>query len=272
METGAAGEGTPWIRVLTLNAHQGFRAGHRHEALLRIRDALRASQADLVFLQEIGAAGGAESAMHQYEVLADGVWTEYAYGRNAVATGGHHGNALLSKHPITSWRNVDASVGKAEPRGLLHAMIGLAGENEPLHAICLHLALREAHRRHQVDRLLELVARDVPLGAALVIAGDFNDWRERAHRRLVCDGGLAEVHSSAGAGRPARTFPARAPWLRLDRIYVRNFEYRPLKVHARNWRMLSDHMPLAAELRPCGHDRGVALSNGSSPGTQSLPA
>ena len=263
MQAAPGSDERPWIRVLTLNAHQGLRAGHRHGALLRIRDALRASRSDLVFLQEIGAAEGPEPAMQQYEVLADGVWTQHAYGRNAVATGGHHGNALLSRHPIASWRNVDASVGQAERRGLLHAVIGLAGDRGPLHAICLHLALRESHRRRQVDRLLELVTRDVPSDAALVIAGDFNDWRERAHRRLVRDGGLTEIHSAV-AGRPARTFPARAPCLRLDRIYVRNLQHRPLKVDARDWRMLSDHMPLAAELRVCGHDAGPASQDGSS--------
>ena len=252
--------------MLTLNAHQGLRAGHRHGALLRIREALRASRPDLVFLQEIGAAEGAEPAMRQYEVLADGVWTQHAYGRNAVATSGHHGNALLSKHPITSWRNVDASVGGAEPRGLLHAVIGLGGDHGSLHAICLHLALRESHRRTQIERLLELVANDVPRDSALVVAGDFNDWREHAHRRLVRDAGLTEVHSAA-AGRPARTFPARVPCLRLDRIYVRNLRHRPLEVDARDWRMLSDHMPLAAELRTCGPEAGSV-----SPGEPSRAA
>jgi endonuclease/exonuclease/phosphatase family metal-dependent hydrolase len=241
----APGSDETWIRVLTLNAHQGLRAAHRHGALLRIRNALRASRADLVFLQEIGAVAGAEPHMHQYEVLADGVWSQRAYGRNAVATGGHHGNALLSRHPVTTWRNVDVSVGKAEPRGLLHAVIGLV-DAAPLHAICVHLALRESHRRRQVDRLLDLIAHEVPAGAPLVIAGDFNDWRERAHRRLVLSG-LQEVHAAA-VGRPARTFPARAPWLRLDRIYVRNVCHRPVKVSARDWRKLSDHLPLAAEL------------------------
>jgi endonuclease/exonuclease/phosphatase family metal-dependent hydrolase len=234
-----------WIRVLTLNAHQGLRAGHRHGVLLRLRHALRASRADLVFLQEIGAVTGPEPHVHQYEVLADNVWTQHAYGRNAIATGGHHGNALLSRHPITTWRNVDASVGKAEPRGVLHAVIGLV-DRAPLHAICLHLALRESHRRRQIDRLLDLIVHEIPDGAPLVIAGDFNDWRQRAHRRLI-HSGLEEVHAAA-MGRPARTFPARAPWLRLDRIYVRNVRHRPVKVVARDWRMLSDHLPLAAEL------------------------
>lgn len=239
----------PWIRVLTLNAHQGFGAGHRRDTLLRIRDALRGSGAALVFLQEIGAAGGPETAVHQYEVLADGVWTQHAYGRNAVVSGGHHGNAILSMYPIDRWQNVDASVGTAEPRGLLHAVIELPHGFGPLHGVCVHLALRESHRRKQVARLFELLAGDVPHGAPLVLAGDFNDWRGHAHRLLTRTGGLTEVHAAA-TGRPARTFPARAPLLRLDRIYVRNLRHRPVGVQAREWSRLSDHAPLAAELTP----------------------
>jgi endonuclease/exonuclease/phosphatase family metal-dependent hydrolase len=249
MTDAPAAQATPWIRVLTLNAHQGFHAQRRRPALIRMRDALRASLADLVFLQEIGAVSAAEPAAEQYEVLADGMWPQYAYGRNAVATGGHHGNALLSKYPIDSWRNVDASVGEAEPRGFLHCAIGLPGGGEFLHAVCLHLALREDHRRRQVAALLELVARDVPPGAPLIVAGDFNDWRSHAHRLLVREARLVEVHAAAN-GRPARTFPARLPCLRLDRIYVRNIRHRPVTVRAGDWQALSDHLPLAAELCP----------------------
>jgi len=236
-----------WIRVLTLNARQGFRAGHRHETLLRTRDALRASGADLVFLQEVGAAGGPESTVEQYEVLADGVWTQHAYGRNAIATGGHHGNALLSKYPITAWRNVDASVGNAEPRGFLHAIIELPVGYPPLHTLCVHFALRESHRRAQLARLLGLVASDVPGDASLVVAGDFNDWRGSVHRRMLGEGGFTEIHTAA-SGRPARTFPAIAPILRLDRIYVRNLQQREVDVRARVWSKLSDHLPLSAEI------------------------
>jgi endonuclease/exonuclease/phosphatase family metal-dependent hydrolase len=249
--TDAPAAGTmPWIRVLTLNAHQGFHARRRRPVLLRMRDALRESRADLVFLQEIGAVSAAAPVAEQYEVLADGMWSQYAYGRNAVATAGHHGNALLSKYPIDWWRNVDASVGDAEPRGFLHCAIGLPGSASRLHTVCLHLALREDHRRRQAAALLELVAREVPADAPLVVAGDFNDWRGRAHRLLIREAGLVEVHAAA-AGRPARTFPARLPCLRLDRIYVRNLQHRPVTVHAGHWSTLSDHLPLAAELLPC---------------------
>ncbi len=235
------------IKVLTLNTHQGFGARRRRSALLRIRDALRVADSDLVFLQEVGVAHGSETPLEQYEVLADSVWPQHAYGRNAVKTRGHHGNAVLSKYPIVSWENVDASVGTSEPRGLLHSILRIPGTTIPLHAICVHLALRESHRVQQVGRLLELVADRIPHGAPIVIAGDFNDWQERANLRMLRDGAFEEVNASTN-GRPARTYPARLPVLRLDRIYVRNLRHRPLNVPRRPWAALSDHVPLAAEV------------------------
>jgi endonuclease/exonuclease/phosphatase family metal-dependent hydrolase len=240
----------PSIRLLTLNARQGFGALRRGRALLPLREVLRSTAADLVFLQEIGVAAGSDAAAAtQYETLADRVWPQHAYGRNAVVTGGHHGNALLSKFPISSSRNVDVSVGRAEPRGMLHCVVSVPGWEADLHAVCVHLALHESHRRRQVDRLLDLVRREIPAGAPLVIAGDFNDWRLRAHRKLSLEPGLDEVHCGRD-GRLARTFPARCPLLRLDRIYVRNLRHRPLGLPRRPWSVLSDHRPLAAEVTP----------------------
>jgi len=245
---GQQGFESPAIRLLTLNAHQGFNAFRRRKLLSHIRDALRASSADLVFLQEVGGDLGEDIPQQHYELLADQVWPQHAYGRNAVATSGHQGNALLSKFAIVRWQNVYLSVGGFEPRGMLHCVLDVPHADQPLHAVCVHLGLREAHRRQQVDRLLALVADAIPRDAPLVIAGDFNDWRERAHTRLLADPSLAEIHASASK-RPARTFPAWWPWLRLDRIYVRNLHHRPLEMPRRPWSELSDHAPLAGEVR-----------------------
>ncbi|EBZ8114550.1 EEP domain-containing protein, partial [Salmonella enterica subsp. enterica serovar Typhi] len=50
-------------------------------------------------------------------------------------------------------------------------------------------------------------------------------------------------------GRPARTFPVSMPLLRLDRIYVKNANASsPGALPLRNWRHLSDHAPLSAEI------------------------
>lgn len=245
----SAADGPPPLRLLTLNAQQGFGALRRRGLLPAIKEALRSSAADLVFLQEVGGDTEAEgrAAEEHYERLADQVWEQHAYGRNSIGGSGHQGNALLSRYPIAERRNVDVSVGTAEPRGLLHCVVGVPSLREPLHAVCVHLGLRESHRASQVARLLALIGDEVPSDAPLVVAGDFNDWRGRAHRRLTSAAGLEEIATQA-LGAPLRTFPALCPLLRLDRIYVRHLRHRFVPLPARPWSALSDHRPLAGDV------------------------
>lgn len=244
--------GAPFT-VLTLNLHKGLGFWNRRFVLPELREAVRALHADVVLLQEV--LGGHEHyarrhknwpAVPQYEFLADTLWPQFAYGRNAVYPAGHHGNALLSKFPIVSHTNHDVSVGTNERRGLLHCRLDLPGRGE-LHAICAHLSLFEGERRAQLELLCSLLEREVPPQAPLIVAGDFNDWRRRAGAVLGrC--GLREVFVEA-FGQPARTFPSRWPLLALDRIYVRNARARRPAVHSvRPWSHLSDHVPLSVEV------------------------
>jgi endonuclease/exonuclease/phosphatase family metal-dependent hydrolase len=245
----------PTIRVLTVNTHKGFAQFNRRFVLHELRDAVRQVDADVVFLQEVQGTHALHAervaswpGMPHYEFLAEQIWPQFAYGRNAAYPHGDHGNALLSKYPILSQRNHDASVGTHEARGLLHCTLGVPGTEQPLHAICVHLGLKEGHRRRQLGSLATVLAEQVPTDATLVVAGDFNDWRERATAPLLREQCLHEVFANAH-GRSARTFPARLPLLRLDRIYVRNARaHAPLKLPVRPWSHLSDHAPLAAEL------------------------
>jgi endonuclease/exonuclease/phosphatase family metal-dependent hydrolase len=212
----------PDLRILTVNIHKGFAALNRRFVLEDLRHAIRAVNADLVFLQEVQGAHAARSARVEgwpqaphYEYLADQLWPQFAYGRNAVYPHGHHGNALLSKYPIVRHENHDVSVGGLEARGLLHCELRMPGRELALHAICVHLGLRESHRRRQLALLCDIVAGRVPADAPLVVAGDFND-----------------------------------PLLELDRIYVRNARrHAPLPLPRRPWAALSDHAPIAAEVR-----------------------
>lgn len=242
------------LRVLTVNIHKGYNAFNSRFVLHELREAVRAQQSDLVFLQEVGGGAGPAHAVvvgAQYEFLADQIWSDHAYGRNAVAEGQDHGNAVLSRFPVRHSQNHDVSIRGSEPRGLLHCVLTLDEGLPELHVICVHLGLTEAHRTHQLAQLCEMVHREVPADGPLVVAGDFNDWRSRADDQLVpC--GLTEVFRSA-FGQHARSFPARWPWLRLDRIYVRGVvAARPLPLPRSPWAQLSDHAPLAAEidLRP----------------------
>jgi endonuclease/exonuclease/phosphatase family metal-dependent hydrolase len=243
------------FRVLTVNTHKGFAAGNRRFVLTELREAVRAVGADVVFLQEVqgshighaGRVAGWPEAPH-YEYLADQLWPQFAYGRNAVYPHGHHGNAVLSRFPIIDHENRDISVEGHENRGLLHCTLDVPGHAVTLHAICVHLGLKQAHRRHQLELLAEIIRTHVPEHAPLLVAGDFNDWGKQAHRILERSSGLREVFVHA-TGRAARTFPARFPVLALDRIYVRNARvHAPLPLPRRPWSRLSDHAPLAAQI------------------------
>lgn len=105
--------------------------------------------------------------------------------------------------------------------------------------------LREAHRQRQVKLMLDLLA-SLPPEAPVIIAGDFNDWRLKADA-VLCEH-LIEAFGEH-FGTTARSFPARLPLLRLDRIYLRNAMPGTAQVLSTYpWSHLSDHAPLAAEI------------------------
>ncbi len=240
------------LRILTINTHKGFTAFNRRFILPELREAVRSVGADIVCLQEVLGAHDIH-ALHiegwpqttHYEFLADRMWEDYAYGRNAVYPEGHHGNAVLSRFPIQHVDNLDVSIAGHEKRGLLHCTVALPSQQ--LHVICVHLGLQERHRTAQIAMLARHV-NALAAGEPVVVAGDFNDWRQRANYPLRSLAGLDEVFTRAH-GRPARTFPVNFPVLRLDRIYVKNAAAsHPEALTLRDWRHLSDHAPLAVEI------------------------
>lgn len=242
------------LRVLTVNTHKGFSSFNRRFILHDLREAVREVGADIVFLQEVQGVHRGHArrfanypqAPH-YEFLADQIWGDFAYGRNAIYPHGDHGNAVLSKFPILSYENRDISIHGPERRGMLHCVVDLPTLGRKIHLFCVHLGLREGHRRQQLDLLAEMMRDEVPEDSTVIVAGDFNDWRRRANR-ILCDCGLQEVFHTAN-GRSARSFPARFPMLQLDRIYVRNATgHRPITLDRHPWSRLSDHAPLAAEV------------------------
>lgn len=105
------------LRLLTLNMHKGFNAFNRSFVLPELREAVRSLSTDVVFLQEVHGSHNRHALRHpnwpsvpQYEFLADSMWPEFSYGRNAIYPDGDHGNALLSKYPIIRFQNLDVSI------------------------------------------------------------------------------------------------------------------------------------------------------------------
>ena len=244
------------LRITTYNIHKGFSQFNRRVTVHELRQHLQQLHADILFLQEVQGEheGHARRFIHrpqipQHQYLAESLAHRSAYGSNAVYEEGHHGNAILSRFPILHWENQDISVNRFESRGLLHAEIQVPSWNEPLHCICVHLNLLGRDRKKQLLVLRNRIESVVPAAAPLIIAGDFNDWRQQAWRVLVENLQLSEVFESLH-GVPARSFPAKLPVLTLDRIYYRGFRIEHARVHSGlPWSKISDHAPLSATMR-----------------------
>lgn len=241
------------LRVLTYNIHKGFNVGNRRFVLHQIREALVAADADLLFLQEMqGAHRHKEKQVRdwpelsQFEFIAEGVWPFFAYGKNAIYEAGHHGNAILSKYPFVSWENINVSPFAWASRSLLHGVIRLPESDKELHVVCIHFGLTGKERRQQLASLCDRIESHVPAQAPLIVAGDFNDWMERAEDEFHAHLGLQEAFRTTH-GRHARTFPSWMPLLPMDRIYYRGLlPSRCDRLTGAPWHMLSDHAPLAA--------------------------
>ncbi|HJU71860.1 MAG TPA: endonuclease/exonuclease/phosphatase family protein [Paucimonas sp.] len=259
------------LRIATYNIHKGVSSFGSRPRIHALKQAINAIDADILFLQEVQGRHDLHAARHsaywpeqaQHDFLA-GDSHHCAYGMNAVYDHGHHGNALLSNFPILSSRNQDVSDHAFEQRGILHCVVNTVQGD--IHCYVVHLGLFAGSRKRQNDALIEAVETYSPDGAPVIIAGDFNDWGDSLSEALrtrlkvteVFDTrlpgfGFSAMLNRIGMGRPrikpARTFPAAMPWLRLDRIYVRGFTVGSARVlHGASWAKLSDHAPVVTTL------------------------
>ncbi|QID18875.1 EEP domain-containing protein [Nitrogeniibacter mangrovi] len=243
------------LRICTYNIHKGFSQFNRRMMIHELRERLRQLEVDIVFLQEVQGLHLGHARRHadwpnepQHEFLARDIWPSAAYGGNAIYDHGHHGNAILSRYPILSTHNEDVSDHRFERRGLLHCEIEVTPGQAPIHCVCVHLGLFAGSRRRQMGALVRRMAELAGEEAPMIVAGDFNDWRNRAPYHLLSHLNLTEVFSPEG--RPPRSYPSAFPLFRLDRIYVRGLAIEQSAVHfGPPWSSISDHAALTAELR-----------------------
>jgi len=245
--------------VATYNIHKGVSSFGSRPRVHALKQALHKMEADILFLQEVQGRHDLHAVRHaahwpaqaQHDFLA-GDSHHCAYGCNAIYDHGHHGNALLSSFPILSSRNQDVSAHVFEQRGILHCVV--QAPTVEVHCYVVHLGLFASGRKRQNEALIQAVRHSAPEAAPVIIAGDFNDWNDSLGESLRAELGVREVFDQAALEgdkpKPARTFPAMMPWLRLDRIYVRGFAVESARVfHGPSWAQLSDHAPIVATVQ-----------------------
>ncbi len=241
------------LRLVTINIHKGFSWINHTFILHRLREAIRSVDADIVFLQEVVGENSTQAKKHptrpeaQHEFLADSIWRYVAYGKNAFYPDGHHGNAILSKFPFIHSERIDTSTNSFEQRGFLYCAVRIPDNPGPLHCLCIHQGLFAVSRRKQLRIQADYIGRKIPRNAPIIMAGDFNDWHGQDVDDFALLLGLKDAAMEAN-DRKARTFPARIPFLPLDRIYIRGITaQKSATLNKGVWKKLSDHAALYIE-------------------------
>ena len=238
------------LRVATYNIHKGVQGlgPVRRLEIHNLGHAVEQLDADIVCLQEV-------RKLHRREERYFTRWPElpqaeflcpegyYAvYQTNAKTKHGEHGNAMLARWPVVSQGHEDMSDHRFEQRGLLHVCVRVGRRD--VHVIVVHLGLIAGSRIRQVEQLGRFIEREVPRSAALVVAGDFNDWGGKL-RPAMNALGLKDF-----VAERALTYPSRLPLAQLDYVYVRGMQPAGIQIpNGRIWWRMSDHLPLIAEFR-----------------------
>jgi len=239
------------FKILSYNIHKGFSIGNRDFILDQIKFALRETNADILFLQEvlgdhlIKKIPNWETSI-QFEYIADSVWPHFAYGKNAIYPEGHHGNAILSKFPIIEWQNHTISTNRFEHRGLLQTKI-IIPESEKEILLCnTHLDLTQGGRNIQTDMITKIMKKEEH--TPWILVGDFNDWNKKISTRIEKDLQATEAFKSLFGDYP-NTYPSFFPLLSLDRVFMHKMKVIHATVlNEEKWRNLSDHLPLYIEI------------------------
>ncbi len=242
--------GSSNLRVMTFNIHAG------HGDLSRIASVIDAASPDVVALQEVDVHWDARSGfVDQARTLAAATGMDVRFapiyqlpGTTPDAPMREFGVAVLSRLPITSWRNhaitrlstQDGAAGPAPAPGFLEATIRTSGGDVDVFVTHLDFRRDPAVRQMQVAEMLAVVKAS---SRPVILTGDMNAPPDAAEIRPLRQALRDVWNDSDGNGA---TFPAEGPSRRIDFVLVsRDIEVRRARVVRTD---ASDHLPVVADL------------------------
>jgi endonuclease/exonuclease/phosphatase family metal-dependent hydrolase len=247
----------PWrvvFRVMTYNVHRCIGTDGRLSPH-RIAEVIGRCRPDIVALQELDVGRARTDRLHQAGAIARQLGMNFVYAPAYRIEGEEYGDAILTSLPMRVVRAETLPglqrLPRLEPRGAIWVTIDLGGTK--LQVINTHLGLLGRERLAQVETLLgERWIGNQSCVEPVLLVGDFNllPW-SAAYRRLrkhLRDAQLCR------AAFPRPTFPAKAPMLRIDHVFVseRVEVYRIEVPRTALTRIASDHLPLIVDFRISG--------------------
>jgi endonuclease/exonuclease/phosphatase family metal-dependent hydrolase len=240
------------VNVLVYNIHAGKDAPGV-DNLVRLAELIRATNVDLVLLQEVDNGTKRSGNVNQPAVLAERTGLHAAFGSALDYDGGKYGVAILSRWPILKDTLIHLPVdppqeragGSHEPRGALRVVV--ESPYGRLTVINTHLDPSgvDRWRRQEADSIVSLVAQARRTEQLVIAGGDFNSTPESAVQVAVRGGGLRDSWTECNGGQ-GFTYPDDIPVKRIDYLFLTG-NIRCTSASVINTRV-SDHRPLVVQL------------------------
>jgi endonuclease/exonuclease/phosphatase family metal-dependent hydrolase len=232
------------LKILSYNVHKGRTYLSRNKFWHLLQELLMQVRPDIIFLQEFFREPESEKLLKE---LAEQLWKHHSYGHNVTVGDYHYGNAILANVAMGPSFNLNISTNTWEKRGLLYTSIETP-DKTTVHLVCTHLNLTTAGRLFQLKLVRDFIDKNIPTGAPVILAGDFNDWNETLHPLIEKQFNMRDALTTFN-GRKIATFPSVLPVFVLDRIYYRRFRVLSGdRLLNRQLRFQSDHLPITTTL------------------------
>lgn len=237
------------LRILCYNIHYGQGNDGVYD-LERLAEVIKATDPDLVALQEVDVVVRRSGRVHQAKRLGELTGLAVHYGPTQHYEGGLYGNAVLTKLPVREVLIHPLPYTEATPelvtypRGFIAVTVDAPG-GIPLRFVSTHFQHNvEEDRVAEAEAVNELLASE---GDALptILAGDINATPDSAPLRV-----LLTKWTNATDEPAAPTVPSQEPKSRIDYIFFRTgdpFTVEEARVIPEA--MASDHRPVFAVLK-----------------------
>ena len=203
---------------------------------------IRSVEPDLVALQEVDNKVKRTQSVDQPAELARLTKMNIFFGANIKLQGGHYGNAVLSRFPITRHKNhLLPNIDGSEQRGVIEAEIKLPESKQPLMLLATHLDFRADERERLASaKAINKLLAEYPERPAF-LAGDLNAPPEsKTLERL-------ETMWTRANEKPMATVPVKQPTKQIDYIlYRQKVRWKVIEVKVLDEAVASDHRAIFA--------------------------
>lgn len=230
------------LRILSYNIHHGEGTDGKLD-LARIAGVIKASQADVVALQEVDQLTVRTKKVDQAVELGKLTGMHVAFAKAIDLQGGAYGLAILSRFPLKDVKTHPLrGKPKQEARILMKATVTV-DSGETITLLNTHLQHDDGEtRERQVATINELYGT---AQGTVLLAGDFNAAPNSPPVKALA---TRWSFATEPGGKGLLTIPAELPTTQIDYILYRG-KLRPTEAKVIEEKVASDHRPVLAVVR-----------------------